>query len=109
MVGLIAFIAWFLSLAVLAALVAFEAVNFDASARYSSLDQLVPPPSGILYLNVADRPDETYTDDFIVFEIDDEGVYRNRETGIIYGKPELDIVRSTSGEVELELLKRAHL
>jgi len=106
-IGLIAFIIWFLSLAGLAALVGFEAVNYDTSSRYSSMTQLNPPASNILYLEMADRSLEFDTEDFIVFEVEDDGVYRNRETGIIYGKPELDIVKSTSGEVELELLKRS--
>ena len=46
-------------------------------------------------------------EDFVYFEVDNDGIYRDRETGTIYGKPRFTIESSESGEVELEIRKKS--
>lgn len=106
-IGLIAFIIWFISLAGLATVVAFEGANFDERARITNTYQLEDTQSNTLYLQINDLPDFAEQMEFVSIEIENEGIYRDPNTGTIYGKPGLDIVKSESGEVELELRKRS--
>ena len=106
-VGLVAFVVWFVSLVGLASVGLFEGVNYSESARVTNTYKLDSLHSNTIYLNVSDVFVGEEVDEFVHFEIDNDGIYRDRNTGIIYGKPRFTIESSESGEVELEIQKRS--
>lgn len=106
-VGLTAFIVWFIAVIGLASMVAFEGVNYSDSARITNTATLDSLHSNTLYLKTSNMPLNEEDGDFIYFEVDNDGVYRDRNSGSIYGKPRFTIESSESGELELEVQKRS--
>ncbi|MDX2442572.1 MAG: PspC domain-containing protein [Bacteroidales bacterium] len=107
-VGLTAFIVWFIAVIGLASMVAFEGVNYSDSAKITNTVTLDSLHSNTLYLKTSNMSINEEDGDFIYFEVDNDGVYRDRNSGSIYGKPRFTIESSESGEVELEVQKRSH-
>ena len=106
-IGLTALIIWLIALSGLASVGIFEGVNYSESARITTTHSLKNLNSDTLYLSMNNEPAIFNNIGFVRFEVDNEGLYRDPETGIIYGKPNLYIERSESGEVELEVLKKS--
>ena len=106
-VGLTAFIVWFIAVIGLASMAAFEGVNYSDSAKITNTVTLDSLHSNTLYLKTSNMSINEEDGDFIYFEIDNDGVYRDRNSGSIYGKPRFTIETSESGEVELEIQKRS--
>jgi len=106
-IGLTALIIWLIALAGLASIGIFEGVNYSERARITTTHSLKNLNSDTLYLSTNNEPVFVNNIGFVRFEVDNEGLYRDPETGIIYGKPNLIIESSESGEVELEVLKRS--
>lgn len=106
-IGLTALIIWLIALAGLATVAIFEGVNYSERARITTTHSLKVLNSDTLYISMTDEPAIFNNIGLMRFEVDNEGLYRDSETGIIYGKPRLDIERSKSGEMELEVMKRS--
>ena len=106
-IGLSAFIIWLVSLAALASIGIFEGANYSESAKIIITHRLKDMNADTLYLGMHEKPSNFNQEKFVRFEVDHDGVYRDPQTGIIYGRPRLDIERSVSGEVELEILKKS--
>ncbi len=106
-IGLIAFLVWFLSIIILVVIVGIEASNYESSARVTHTYKLKTVENKVLYLDMNESRVDLDRENFVLFEINNDGVYRDPESGIIYGKPRLDVVESESGGVELEFLKRS--
>lgn len=106
-VGLVSLVVWIVAVVGLSSMVAFEGVNYNESARITNTYTLDSIPSKTIYLETKQMPVGTEEEDFAYFEVDNDGIYRNRNTGTIYGKPRFTIESSESGEVELEIRKKS--
>ena len=106
-VGLTAFVVWFIAIISLASLGLFEGVNYTENAKVTNTYTLDSLYSNTIYLNTVDLNISDEDEEFVHFEIDNDGIYRDRSTGTIYGKPRFTIESSESGEVELEIQKRS--
>lgn len=106
-IGLSAFIIWLVSLSALASIGIFEGANYSERAKITTTHILKDLNADTLYLGMNEKPSNFNHEKFVRFEVDHDGVYRDPQTGTIYGKPRLDIERSESGEVELEVLKKS--
>ena len=106
-VGLIAFIIWILSVVSLAVIGGIEATNYESRATVTENYKLKDVENKVLYLELNNEQIDMEREDFVRFEIEDEGIYRDPESGIIYGKARLTVVQSESGDVELEFRKRS--
>ena len=107
MIGVIALVFWFISLAGLITIGTFESVHYSKAARLTNTYKLEPIAANTLILETGEQPVNAENSDFISFEIDNDGIYRDPETGTIYGKPTFTIEKSESGELKLEIRKRS--
>ncbi len=107
MVGVFALIFWLISLAGLITIGTFEGFHYSKTARLTNTYKLEPFTSNILILKTGELPANAENADFINFEINNGGIYRDSETGTIYGKPTFTIEKSESGELKLEIRKRS--
>ena len=107
MVGVFALILWLISLAGLITIGSFEGVHYSKTARLTNTYKLEHFTSDTLILKTGDQPTNSENSDFVSFEIDNDGIYRDHETGTIYGKPTFTIEKSESGELKLEIRKRS--
>jgi len=105
-IGLTALIIWIISLAGLASIALFEGANYAEYAEIETTHDLHNTYDTI-YLQMKDKPSGFMQEDLLRLEINNEGIYRDHETGIIYGKPCLDIKSSESGRLELQIEKES--
>jgi hypothetical protein len=106
-VGLTAFVLWFLSAITLFAFGVLEGVNYSDSARLTNSYPITGLPGDTLYVELNENyPDLGYPNDFR-FEIDDVEIIASRQDDRFYCKPSFDIERSYSEEIELEIIKRS--
>ncbi len=104
-IGLIAFIIWIISLASLTSIAVFEGVNFSKNASIKTTHVLDYSGYDTIYLAMQEKPYNFQHQDMFSFEFDHQGIYRDPETGTIFGKSDLNIEISESGKLELEVRK----
>lgn len=106
-VGLTAFILWFLSAITLLAFGFLEGVNFSDSARLTNNHVFNELPGDTIYIEINENyPDLGYPNDFR-FEVDNIQIIASRQEDKFYCKPEFDIEKSLSENVELEIVRRS--
>jgi phage shock protein PspC (stress-responsive transcriptional regulator) len=104
-VGVTFFVIWLISAISLSLFIADIASNFAEKALITEMVPLEMNASDTLYVEVApfagDRIEE-------MISLDRNGIFRDRETGALLSRPELDIVLSGGTMPELEVYRRAH-
>lgn len=106
-VGLTAFVLWFLSAVTLLAFALMEGVNYSDSARLTSSYPITGLPGDTIYLELNENyPDLGYPNDFR-FEVDDVEIIASRQEDVFYCKPTFDIEMSESGTIVLDIERRS--
>ena len=106
-VGLFAFVLWFLSTITLLAFTFFEGVNYSENARLTSSNSLTELPSDTLYLKLNENyPALGYPND-LRYDVDDVEIIASRQEDKFYCKPTFDIERSESDDIILEVIRRS--
>lgn len=106
-VGLTAFVLWFLSAIMLLAFTVLEGVNYSDSARLTSSFPVTGLSGDTLYLELNENyPDLGYPNDFR-FEVDEVEIIVSRQEDKFYCKPTFDIEKSESGDIEIEITRRS--
>jgi len=107
-IGLIAFVLWLFSVICLFAISAFEGINFTEDARVKNTFQITGLPSDTLYLRINEFSKKPVESDKLYIEIENVGIYLDKSTNEVYGKPEFDIRKGDSEIIELEVQKRSN-
>jgi hypothetical protein len=107
-IGLTAFILWLLSVISLFTISAFEGINFAEDARVKNTFQITGLPSDTLYLRINEYSKKPVESDKFYIEIENVGIYLDKSTNEIFGKPEFDIRKGDSEIIELEVQKRSN-
>lgn len=106
-VGLTAFVLWFLSAITLFSFTVIEGVNYSDSARLTNSYPVTGLPGDTIYLELKENyPDLGFPNDFR-FEVDEVEIIVSRQEDKFYCKPTFDIERSISGDLELEIVRRS--
>ncbi|MBE9511928.1 MAG: PspC domain-containing protein [Bacteroidetes bacterium] len=106
-IGLTAFVLWLLSVISLFTISAFEGINFSEDARVKNTFQITGLPSDTLYLKINEHSIEPVESDKLYIEIENVGIYLDKTTNEIFGKPEFDIRKGDLEIIELEVQKRS--
>ena len=107
-IGLIAFVLWLLSVICLFTISAFEGINFSEDARVKNTFQITGLPSDTLYLKINEFSKKPVESDKFYIEIENVGIYLDKSTNEVFGKPEFDIRKGDSEIIELEVQKRSN-
>jgi len=107
-IGLIAFVLWLLSVICLFTISAFEGINFSEDARVKNTFQITGLPSDTLYLKINEFSKKPVEFDKFYIEIENVGIYLDKSTNEVFGKPEFDIRKGDSEIIELEVQKRSN-
>jgi len=107
-IGLIAFVLWLLSVICLFTISAFEGINFTEDARVKNIFQITGLPSDTLYLKINEFSKKPVESDKFYIEIENVGIYLDKSTNEVFGKPEFDIRKGDSEIIELEVQKRSN-
>ncbi len=107
LIGLTALGLWLIALGTLIVISFNEAGNFRTSARSTESYRIDNPANNILYLKAApDKYDDySYYDEYI--DLDDMILVEVDNKIQLFGKPELDIIKTTGEEIELVFKKRS--
>jgi len=106
-VGLTAFVLWFLSAITLFAFTVVEGVNYTDSARLTSSYPVTGLSGDTLYLELNENyPDMGYPNDFR-FEVDEVEIIASRQEDVFYCKPTFDIEMNETGALALDIERRS--
>jgi len=93
--GLFLLFVWIISVFVLAFTGVFEARQFTSHGKFIEKTDFEEINNKTLYLHLnANDEENDYISDHVVFEIDDQGLYWDSDAEKVWGKPDIDIVRS---------------
>lgn len=107
-IGLTAFVLWLLSVISLFTISAFEGINFAEDAKVKNTFLITGLPSDTLYLKINEHPIKPVESDRFYIEIENVGIYLDKTTNEIFGKPGFDIRKGDSEIIELEVRKRSN-
>jgi hypothetical protein len=107
-IGLTAFVLWVLSVICLFTISAVEGINFSEDARIKNTFRITGLPSDTLYLKINEFSKKPVESDKFYIEIENVGIYLDKSTNEVFGKPEFDIRKGDSEIIELEVQKRSN-
>lgn len=102
--GLTFFVLWLISTVSLSFFIMDIAARFSDRARLSESTILTLPAVDTLFIKAQK---ENYKNVTEIISMDETRIFRDRETGEILGRPEIDILSSGNAEPELELYRRS--
>lgn len=106
-IGLMAFVLWFLSAASLFALTVFEGVNYSDHASLTNSYPLSGSPGDTIYLQLHENYPEWGRRNDLRFEVEGTEIIVSRVEDKFYSKPTFDIERSRNDETGLEIERRS--
>jgi phage shock protein PspC (stress-responsive transcriptional regulator) len=107
-IGVFALILWLIALGGLITIGTFESIHYTSSGRVTKTYKLNPVNGNTIILETGELPENAGNKDFLSFEFDNnDGIYRDAETGTIFGKPGFTVKESKSGELKLEIIKKS--
>ena len=105
-IGLTAFVFWFLSVLILVSMAFIEGKNYSASGRSTETYSIEGLQADTLYIEMNTNKDFNFYDEFFI-ERDDIRIYRNEDGDKLFGQPELFIRKSDSDKIELIVERRS--
>lgn len=107
-VGIFALILWLIAIGGLITIGTFESLHYANSGNVTKTYKLKPVSGNTVIIKTGEMPENSDRSDFLNFEPENnEGIYRDAETGTIYGKAHCTIKESKSGELKLEIRKKS--
>ncbi|NOY36118.1 MAG: PspC domain-containing protein [Chlorobi bacterium] len=103
-IGLTFFVLWLVSAISLSFFIMDIASNYSKRAMLNESVTVGTPETDTLFIAASTFPADNIDE---IFSFDRAGLYRNEETGVLLGRPEIDIVHSGGDAPELEIYRRA--